>query len=54
MERNKSQLIKYKMVNYQEKGVDKNEDEVVEEVEEHEKGKGKRTRTREVSYSNTK
>ena len=35
MERKKSQLIKYKMVNYQEKeDVDKNEEEVVEEVEE--------------------
>ena len=35
MERNKSQLIKYKMANYQVKeGEDKNEEEVVEEVEE--------------------
>ena len=35
MERNKSQLIKNKMVNYQVKeGIDKYEEEVVEEVEE--------------------
>ena len=35
MERKKSQLIKYKMANYQVKeGVDKNEEEVVGEVEE--------------------
>ena len=35
MERKKSQLIKYKMVNYLEKeGVNKNKEEVVEEVEE--------------------
>ena len=35
MERKKSQLIKYKIVNYQAKeGVDKNEEEVVEDVEE--------------------
>ena len=35
MEKKKSQLIKYKIVNYLEKeGVDKNEEEVVEEVEE--------------------
>ena len=34
MERNKSQLIKYKMANYQVKeGVDKNDEEVVEEEE---------------------
>ena len=34
MERKKSQLIKYKMVNYQVKeGVDKNDEEVVEEEE---------------------
>ena len=34
MERKKSQLIKYKMVNYQLKeGVDKNDEEVVEEEE---------------------
>ena len=38
MERKKSQLIKYKMVNYHVKeGVDKNEEEVVEEEEEVEK-----------------
>ena len=38
MERKKSQLIKYKMVNYQvNEGVDKNEEEVVEEEEEVEK-----------------
>ena len=38
MERKKSQLIKYKMVNYQVKeGVDKNDEEVVkEEVEKEE------------------
>ena len=35
MEKKKSQLIKYKMVNYLEKeGVNKNKEEVVEEVEE--------------------
>ena len=34
MERKKSQLIKYKMVNYQVKeGVDKNDEEVMEEEE---------------------
>ena len=46
MERKKSQLIKYKMVNYLEKeGVDKNEEEVEEEVEKEDEEVGQEADT---------